>query len=282
MHIDTLSLGLGLGLDLDLDLDLDLSDDLANKHLNPTPPPPLVTSGQLSLGLELSTKMTLNDFINTDNQAITTNIYNLIELESKKITHNQNICENSLYLYGPKGSGKTHLLHGICHLANEKQLSSIYLDARSITEKHINSLDDMQYLEVICIDNIEHIAKKKKWELAFFNLFNRVYTQGTSLIMTSSQKPKQLDIQLPDLLSRLQWVLAFKIHELKDDDILKALKNKCKQQGLEISEDTLKFMILRLTRNINDLSIAIERLTNLAISTKRRLTIPFVKKVLNI
>ena len=125
-------------------------------------------------------------------------------------------------------------------------------------------------------------SKKEKWELAFFNLFNRVYTQGTSLIMTSSQKPKQLDIQLPDLLSRLQWVLAFKIHELKDDDLLKALKNKCKQQGLQISEETLKFMILRLTRNINDLSIAIERLTNLAISTKRRLTIPFVKKVLNI
>ena len=113
MHIDTLN----------FDLNLDLSDDLANKYL--TPPPPLVTSGQLSLGLELSTKMTLNNFINTDNQAITTNLYNLIELESKKITNNQNICENSLYLYGPRGSGKTHLLHGICHLANEKQLSSI-------------------------------------------------------------------------------------------------------------------------------------------------------------
>ena len=268
-------------MNIDL-LNLDLPEEMVKNHQAYDPHPPIVTSGQVSLGLELSTRMTLNNFINTENKTIISNIYNLIDLHSNNASVTNQVGENTLYLYGPKGCGKTHLLHGICHLANQKQLSSIYLDAKSITEENIIRLEDMQYLEVICIDNIEYISQKKQWEIAFFNLFNRAYTQGTNLIMTSSQKPKQLNINLPDLLSRIQWVLAFKIHDLKDDDILKALKNKCKQQGLQISEETLKFMILRLTRNINDLTIAITRLTNLAITTKRRLTIPFVKKVMNI
>ena len=79
MHIDTLN----------FDLNLDLPEYMTHKHNNTNITPPLVTSGQLSLGLELSTKMTLNNFINTNNQAITTNIINIIELESKKITNNQ-------------------------------------------------------------------------------------------------------------------------------------------------------------------------------------------------
>ena len=224
--------------------------------------------------------MTLNNFINTKNETITEYIRNLLNLEYKK--QSNKILEKNLYIYGKSGSGKTHLLHGICNLANEKQLSSIYLDAKSITEKDIKNLEEMQYLEVICIDNIEYISGKNQWEMAFFNLFNCVYTKGTSLIMTSSYKPKKLNINLPDLLSRLQWVLAFKINPLQDEDLLNALKNKCIQKGINISEDILKFIIYRLSRNLSELSIATEKLSSLAIANKRKVTIPFVKKILNI
>ena len=92
----------------------------------------------------------------------------------------------------------------------------------------------------------------------------------------------KLNIKLPDLLSRLQWVLAFKINPLQDDDLLKALKNKCIQKGIIISEQILEFIIYRLSRNLSELSIAIEKLSSLAIANKRKVTIPFVKKILNI
>lgn len=250
------------------------------KSLTTPQPPPLITYGQLSLGLGLSNKMTLNNFINTENKTITEYINNLLTAEHKE--NLSEILEKNLYIYGESGSGKTHLLHGICNLANEKQLSSIYLDAKSITEKDIQNLEEIQYLEVICVDNIEHIAGKEQWEMAFFNLFNNAYMKGTSLIMASSHKPKKLNIKLPDLLSRLQWVLAFKINPLQDDDLLQALKNKCIHKGIIISEQILEFIIYRLSRNLSELSIAIEKLSGLAIANKRKVTIPFVKKILDI
>ena len=106
----------------------------------------------------------------------------------------------------------------------------MYLDAKTINPEQMNKLNDMEYLEVICIDNIDAINGSKELEHAFFHLFNRVYTSGASLIMASKQKPKQLDIKLPDLLSRLQWVLAFKVHPLNDEELIIAIKDKFSQK----------------------------------------------------
>ena len=71
--------------------------------------------------------------------------------------------------------------------------------------------------------------------------------------MASKQKPKQLDIKLPDLLSRLQWVLAFKVHPLNDEDLIIAIKDKFSQKGFYVSKDVISFMLHRLDRIITDI-----------------------------
>ena len=142
----------------------------------------------------------------------------------------------------------------------------MYLDAKTINPEQMNKLNDMEYLEVICIDNIDAINGSKELEHAFFHLFNRVYTSGASLIMASKQKPKQLDIKLPDLLSRLQWVLAFKVHPLNDEELIIAIKDKFSQKGFYVSKDVISFMLHRLDRIITDIMDKIELLSNLAIS----------------
>lgn len=253
------------------------NNDVIKENLNS----PMAFSGQLSLGLELSNKLTLNNFITGQNEAILSFIKSLI-FNTKKNNQPDYTSDKCLFLYGPSGTGKTHLLNGICHQATNNQLSAIYLDAKTISAKQMNQLNDMEYLEVICIDNIDAINGSTDLERSFFNLFNRVYTTGASLIMASRQKPKQLDIKLPDLLSRLQWVLAYKINSLNEDDLIIAIKNKFSQKGFYVSKDVISFMLHRLDRKTTDIMDKIELLSNLAISQKRKITIPFVKKMLNI
>ena len=253
------------------------STDEIEENLNS----PLAFSGQLSLGLELSNKLTLDNFIIGQNKAIL-NFINSLILSSKKNSKTNYNPDKCLYLYGASGTGKTHLLQSICHQATQNQLSAIYLDAKAINPEQMNQLNDMEYLEVICIDNIDAITGSDTWELAFFHLFNRVYTSGASLIMASKQKPKQLDIKLPDLLSRLQWVLAFKLNPLNDEDLILAIEDKFSQKGFYVSKDVISFMIHRLARKVTGLMDKVDLLCNLAISKKRKITIPFVKKMFNI
>ena len=67
-------------------------------------------------------------------------------------------------------------------------------------------LDGMEQLALVCIDNIECIAGDEEWEMAIFNLYNRILETGrTRLFITEDRPPRQLNLRLPDLASRLDW-----------------------------------------------------------------------------
>ena len=242
--------------------------------------PPVVLSGQLSLGLETPKAITLDNF-NSDNNKTTLTIINKLLKTSKQIKSDFD-TEKSLYLYGPSGCGKTHLLKAIAHQATKLKLSSIYLDLNQIIDSDPSLLEEAKHLEVICLDNIELICGNKQWELACFNLFNRVYTHGTSLVVSSNTKPKALAINLADLLSRLQWVLALKINSLDTDSLKPIIIERFANKGLYISDEVLKFTLCRLERNVKDIFHKIDLIINTAICESRQITIPFIKKVINI
>ena len=64
----------------------------------------------------------------------------------------------------------------------------------------------MEQLALVCIDNIECIAGEEEWEMAIFDLYNRILETGkTRLLITGDRPPRQLNLKLPDLASRLDW-----------------------------------------------------------------------------
>ncbi len=67
-------------------------------------------------------------------------------------------------------------------------------------------LDGMEHLSLVCIDNIECVAGDELWEMAIFDLYNRILESGkTRLLITGDRPPRQLNLGLPDLASRLDW-----------------------------------------------------------------------------
>ncbi len=144
-------------------------------------------------------------------------------------------------------------------------------------------LDGMEHLALVCIDNIQCVAGNQRWEMAIFNLYNRIVETGrTRLLITGDRPPRQLNLQLPDLASRLDWGQIYKLQPLSDAEKLQALQLRAKLRGFELPEDVGHFLLKRLDREMRTLFAALNRLDHASIAAQRKLTIPFVKDILKL
>ncbi|MGL5364634.1 MAG: DnaA regulatory inactivator Hda, partial [Plesiomonas shigelloides] len=141
----------------------------------------------------------------------------------------------------------------------------------------------MEHLALVCIDNIELIAGDPEWELAIFDLYNRIREQGrTRLLIAGDQAPRQLNLTLPDLASRLDWGQIYKLYPLADEDKLQALQARARLRGFEMPEDVGRFLLKRLSRDMRTLFDTLDKLDHASIAAQRKLTIPFVKEILSL
>jgi len=132
-------------------------------------------------------------------------------------------------------------------------------------------------------DNIEGIAGDDEWEAAVFHLYNRILETGrTRLFITGDRPPRQLNLSLPDLASRLDWGQIYKLQPLSDEEKLQALQLRAKLRGFELPEDVGRFLLKRLDREMRTLFMTLDQLDRASITAQRKLTIPFVKEILGL
>lgn len=144
-------------------------------------------------------------------------------------------------------------------------------------------LRGLESYALICLDDIDAVLTDENWCFEVFALLNRVRDVGTSrLLVTASTSPAQLQSAYPDVQSRLSWGLVLQLHRLTDGQKVQALQQRAHAMGLELRSDTAQFMVQRLGRNLEDLMQRLERLDKASIAAQRKLTIPFVKAVLEI
>ena len=144
-------------------------------------------------------------------------------------------------------------------------------------------LDGMEQFALVCIDYIECIAGDEDGEMAIFNLYNRILETGrTRLFITGDRPPRQLNLRLPDLASRLDWGQIYKLQPLSDEEKLLALQLRGKLRGFELPEDVGRFLLKRLDREMRTLFMTLDQLDRASITAQRKLTIPFVKEILGL
>jgi len=185
-----------------------------------------------------------------------------------------------VFLYGDKGSGKTHLLNALCMEMRENMGRAFYLALKRLPKDAIASLQGLERLDLVCVDDLHVIAGDEAWEQALFHCFNRIREAGGRLLISSQQPLSELDINLPDLASRLAWGLRLQLLPLEDQDKLKVISMQSDALGFSLSEEVMQYLLKHHDRSMAALVQTVERLHQAALINKRRITIPLAREVL--
>ncbi len=226
-------------------------------------------SKQLTLGVTLRDDATFSNFYVGCNEHV---IHHLRELlESPR--------EHFMYLYGNEGVGVSHLLQAVCHSAFAQHLNAIYL---SLSDPQLTPevLQDLEAIDVVCLDDLESVLGQPQWEESLLHLYNRVREQGTRLLMGARHKPAALQCSLLDLKSRLSWGLVLAITHLSNQEKGLALGLRAAQRGLQLPGAVTQYLLRHYAQNMTALFQALDHLDAASLSEKRRLSVPFVKQVL--
>lgn len=184
-----------------------------------------------------------------------------------------------IYFYGPAGAGKSHLLYAAMRLAKEEIINTTFLalDNANVGPEML-SVVDVEH--VVCVDNIQIWAASESRERALFTLFEQIKHAGGQLIVSASQAPENAGFLLRDLISRLSSGLIYPIHSLNEEQQLAALKMRASQRGLSISDETVRYLITRSSRDSSELFSILDRIDKASLVEKRRITIPFLQALL--
>ena len=188
--------------------------------------------------------------------------------------------EQSMFLHGIEGSGKSHLLQACCHLLPE---SSLYLPMGALsTYAPQEVLAGAEGMRLVCLDDLQQVVGMPEWERALFNLFNESRERGHALLLAADVTPRNLDISLPDLQSRFSWGVVYHLAAPDDERRCEILQFRARQRGLELPVEVARFLVNRVPRSMDTLLELLDQLDRASLAQKRRLSIPFVKQILDL
>lgn len=180
---------------------------------------------------------------------------------------------NPLFIYGNSGLGKTHLLHAICNYLKENrpEIKYLYIDGNdfisliinSLKEKNtdqlINSICDLDYL---LIDDIQHLARTNQSQELFFNIYNKLKSNGKQIVLTSDVYPSELKNINDRIISRFTSGLSVSITSPEFETAVSILQKKLEGRNKEIniSEDSLYYIANKFNEDVRKLEGALNEL----------------------
>jgi len=184
-----------------------------------------------------------------------------------------------LYVWGEPSSGKSHLLMAA---AENVSKNTLYLPLADLVQSASpDVLESVEHLDLLCIDDLEAISNHREWQEALFHCFNRLQHSGCQLLVAATYNPATIDLSLADLRSRMSTALIYQLESLDDTEKQQALIIQAQSRGLELSEEVANYLLRHHSRDMRVLMALLQDLDKASLVEKRRLTIPFVRQVLN-
>jgi DnaA-homolog protein len=230
-------------------------------------------AAQLPLGLRLRDASVFASYFGGRNQPIVDALRTL-----SSTTSGQARTPTCIWVHGASGTGKTHLLQALC--ADAQLRRAAYVPLRDSTGCDAELLSGYGQFALVCLDDAEAIAGRAAWEQALFRLHQELDEQGGRLVISGAAPPSQLGFKLRDLASRLNGGLVLTLHALDEAEQIKALQLRAQLRGFELPEDTAQFLLRRVPRTMPKLCAFLDQLDEASLAAQRRLTIPFVKQVM--
>lgn len=188
-----------------------------------------------------------------------------------------------MYWWGPKGSGRTHLLQAMANAAELAGLKSFSLTPSEPIiwvrlEEQITALAENEQPSVITVDDVDRLDDRLVG--ALFRILNTVQaSKNIHIFMAGDAAPANLELR-EDLRTRLGWGLIFQTQLLDDDEKIQALEQAAKERGLVLSPEVVPWLLNRFYRDMPNLMALIDALDAYSLETKRAVTLPLVRDLL--
>ena len=186
--------------------------------------------------------------------------------------------EAVIYLHGPRGSGKSHLLQASCHLAGRDAQYLPLAELAGYPARDV--LQGMESLQLVCLDDLHAVLGREDWELALFNLYNGARERGCRLLLAAEAAPRALALGLEDLRSRLAWGGVFQLNPASDEQKAAILVFRAAQRGIALGPEVANYIVARASRDMEALLALLDDLDHASLVEKRPLSIPFTRRVL--
>ncbi len=229
---------------------------------------------QLPLGVSFNGYATFANFLPGDNRLALEAVRNGLAVPAAEF--------RCFYLWGHANTGKSHLLQAACQHLSEQESPAAFIPLEQVRRESPQLLDGLGSLELVCLDNLEQVSGDPDWERAVFNLFNQLRENNRCLLVSARRNLGELGLRLPDLVSRMQWGVNFRLGALSDQQKKQALTLRCASRGIELPAETVSYLLNHSSRDLGSLSSTVDQLVDAAIEQRRQLTIPFAKQVLNL
>ena len=190
-----------------------------------------------------------------------------------------------LWLYGTSGTGKTHLLQGVCRHAARLEVAAAYLPgslAESDPEAGLQALRGLGGYGVVALDDLDCWLGLPGAEEALFEVYQSLYDRQAALIIACGAPPNDVPFGLDDLASRLRAASCYRLHELDDPGKEQLLVSVARERGFELPGEVTQFLLRRGDRDVAALLNSFARIEHAALADQRRLTVPLVKRVLGL
>jgi DnaA family protein len=183
-------------------------------------------------------------------------------------------------LHGVSGVGKTHLLQAQCGRVARGGGTAVYLPLAQFRQQSPDLCDGLETVDLVAVDDGDCLRDQPAWQEAIFHLYNRVRDAGGAFLFAGRTRPDRLPELLPDLSSRLRWGLVFRLQPLDDGAALAALQRRAGRRGLALPEEVGRYLLARYPRGTARLFALLDTLDSASLQAGRRLTIPFIRQVL--
>ncbi len=187
------------------------------------------------------------------------------------VTNHPGDVYNPLFIYGPPGVGKTHLLYAIANgiRKGKPDANIVYIKGDQFTNELIAAIQSGKNIEfrnkyreadLFLIDDVQFIAGKESTQEEFFHTFNKLYEEHKQIVMTSDRKPSDMLTLEDRLKTRFEWGLLADIQPPDYETRMAILKNKAMSLGLSLDDDVCNYIAINITNNVRQIEGTVKKI----------------------
>ena len=199
---------------------------------------------------------------------------------------------NPLFLYGPPGVGKTHLLYAIANgiRKGNPNANIVYIKGDQFTNELVDAIKNGKNVEfrnkyreadLFLIDDIQFIAGKEFTQEEFFHTFNTLFESHKQIVMTSDRKPSDMLTLEDRLKTRFEWGLIMDIQPPDYETRMAILKNKARSLGLELDDEVCNYIAINVTNNVRQIEGTVKKILAYRDLNNMPLDLPHISRAID-